>query len=85
MMVEQNAKMDILIHRKEVIMTLFEKIKNMTIEEMARERIQNKSKLCYRSNADDYDYYDYWIETTDGKHFTFIEDAVKHEIELLSQ
>lgn len=66
-------------------MNLFEKIKSMTIEEMAESRVKLNSKHVGRSNADNWDFYDYWYETSDGK--TFSENdrksALKHEVELL--
>lgn len=69
-------------------MTKFEAIKNMTIEEMARERIRSMSRLVCRSNADNMDFYDYWYETSDKKRFSYTssgeKEAIAHEIEILN-
>lgn len=70
-------------------MSLYNEIKDMSIKEMARNRVQYKSKFICRSEADRCDYYDYWYETSDGKIFSdnlrSKESAIKHEIEILSR
>jgi len=70
-------------------MSLYDEIMNMSIEEMARNRVQYKSKLICKSNADRCIYYDYWYETSDGKIFSdnlrSKEAAIEHEIEILSK
>ena len=70
-------------------MTLYDRIKKMTLEQMAEDRVSSRSKITCHSNADNWDYYDYWYETSDGKHFTAStigkSEAIKHEIEILSR
>lgn len=66
-------------------MTLYEKLKNQSIEEMAKYRVEcSYKKVCLNFAADA------WggeYTTSDGQKFWWNkkEEAIKHEIELLSK
>ena len=71
-------------------MTNFERIKAMSLEELAERNVSNAT-LAYTDwgfdGEDEYQYtaYDYGYKTSDGEFFYDLEDAIAHEIEWLQQ